>query len=252
MIPELCINKLRIMKQHHHIKKYLRETELMDFSHSSIQQLVTDRNWLSLDTKDKIRSVYNFVRDEIKFGYNKDDNMKASEVLEEGYGQCNTKAILLMTLLRAVSIPNRIHAFSIGKQLKKGVIPAPWHNIAPDNILHTWVEVGYNNQWYNLEGVILDKAYLNQLQKQFGSGKGAFCGYGAYTDNFLTPAIDWNENDTYIQHLGINDDYGRFNSPDELLQKHQQDFSFLKKLFYQFYLRKRMNDKIKKIREAQT
>ena len=39
----------------------------------------------------KIREVYSFVRNEIKFGYNKGDDIIASEVLKDGYGQCNTK-----------------------------------------------------------------------------------------------------------------------------------------------------------------
>lgn len=41
------------------------------------------------------------VRDDIVFGYNIDDEIPASKVLADGYGQCNTKGTLFMALLRA-------------------------------------------------------------------------------------------------------------------------------------------------------
>ncbi|MEE9438693.1 MAG: transglutaminase domain-containing protein, partial [Saprospiraceae bacterium] len=91
---------------------------------------------------------------EIRFGYNKSDNIPASKVLSDGYGQCNTKSTLLMALLRAVGIPNRIHGFTIDKALQKGAITGIWYKLAPKNILHSWVEVLINDKWYFLEGVI--------------------------------------------------------------------------------------------------
>src|SRR5690606_19872037 len=114
-----------------------------------------------------IKSIYNFVRDEILFGYNQGDTISASQVLKDGYGQCNTKANLFMALLRAVGIPNRIHGFTINKALQKGAITGLWYLLSPKNILHSWVEVYHNGAWYNLEGLILDKTYLTALQKKF-------------------------------------------------------------------------------------
>lgn len=69
-------------------------------------------------------------------------------------------------MLRAVGIPNRIHGFTIDKALQKGAITGFWYNLSPKNILHSWVEVWVNDQWYFLEGVIIDKPYLTKLQKQ--------------------------------------------------------------------------------------
>ena len=82
----------------------LEKTALVDFDHPSIRDLVASRGWVALDEEAKIRSVYDFVRDEMRFGYNKDDAIPASRVLADGYGQCNTKGILLMALLRAVGV----------------------------------------------------------------------------------------------------------------------------------------------------
>ena len=83
---------------------YLKETRILDYSNASIVKLVESRNWNQMDTVSRIKSIYNYVRDEIKFGYNLSDDIPASVVLKDGYGQCNTKATLLMALLRATGV----------------------------------------------------------------------------------------------------------------------------------------------------
>ncbi|WP_208614863.1 transglutaminase-like domain-containing protein [Xenorhabdus ishibashii] len=100
--------------------RYLVETHLLDFEAESIQQLIESRHWRSLSDSEKVKSVYNFVRNDIKFGFNEDDSLTASSILSSGYGQCNTKSILFMALLRALKIPCRLHGFTIDKILQKG------------------------------------------------------------------------------------------------------------------------------------
>ena len=71
---------------------------MLDYSNANIQKLIQARAWQKLDTFGCIKAVYNFVRDEILFGYNIDDAIPASKVLADGYGQCNTKGTLFMAL----------------------------------------------------------------------------------------------------------------------------------------------------------
>ena len=101
------------------MEEYLNETRMLDFMNPGIQELIDKRHWRDLDEFDKIREVYNFIRDEILFGYNISDNIPASRVLSDGYGQCNTKGTLFMALLRTLKIPCRIHGFTIDKKLHK-------------------------------------------------------------------------------------------------------------------------------------
>jgi len=102
---------------------HLRETPLLDFPASDIQRLIAERSWTGLPLKARIGAVYDFVRDDILFGYNADDALPASRVLADGYGQCNTKGTLLMALLRGVGVPCRFHGFTIDKGLQRGVVP---------------------------------------------------------------------------------------------------------------------------------
>jgi len=238
--------KMKIQKQN----DYKAETALLNFNHQSIQTLIHQKKWRELPEKERINQIYLYVRDEILFGYNDKDEINASQVIKDGIGQCNTKSTLLMALLRAVDIPCRFHGFTIDKALQKGAFSAVWHKLAPKNIIHSWVEVNYKNQWYNLEGVILDKRYLNKLQKKFKSRNINFCGYGAYTEDLNNPQLDWDENDTYIQKLGINQDFGLFDCPDSFYIKHQQDISFMKRLIFKRFVKKSNNKNVARIRNA--
>lgn len=232
------------------LKKYLKRTDILDFDNPLIQSLIKEKGWNKMTEIEKVKSIYNYVRDDIKFGYNIQDNISASEVLKDGFGQCNTKANLFMALLRSVGIPNRMHGFTINKALQRGAITGIWYKLSPKNILHSWVEVYTGEKWFNLEGLILDKSYLTALQKKFSDCKTTFCGYGAYTDNFQQPKVEWDMNDTYIQEKGINQDFGLFDTPDEFYSQHKQKLNLLKKWVYQNYVRHLMNRNVEKIRNG--
>ena len=230
------------------IDNYLKETCMLDYSNPAIQELIQKKKWKELDEFERIKAIYNFVRDDILFGYNEDDAICASKVLFDGYGQCNTKGTLFMALLRACQIPCRIHGFTIDKRLQKGAMTGLVYRSAPQNIFHSWVEVYFENQWYELEGFILDQAYLKKLQNQFPNCKGAFCGYGVAVKDFRNPTIDFNRNSTYIQSEGITQDFGIYDCPDTLLKEHHQEMSTIKTLAYKYIGRHFMNYNVKKIR----
>jgi len=230
------------------VNQYLQETAMLDFSNPNIQKLIEIKHWKEQNEFDCLKAIYLFVRDDIAFGYNIDDNIPASKVLEDGYGQCNTKGTLFMALLRACEIPCRIHGFTIDKKLQKGVMSGFVYNNAPQNIFHSWVEVYFENRWYELEAFILDQAYLSKLQKQFANCTGSFCGYGVAVKDFRHPTIDFNRNNTYIQSEGITQDFGVWDSPDELLKNHHQEVSGIKAFAYRHLGRHLMNFTVKKIR----
>ena len=232
------------------LKNYTQATDLLDFKAANIQALIEQKGWLSLSEKDKITEIYNYVRDEVLFGYNEKDELRASRILQDGIGQCNTKSTLLMALLRGVGIPCRLHGFTIDKALQKGAFTGIWYQLAPKNILHTWVEIQFQNTWYNLEGVILDQSYLTNLQQKFKDQRQNFCGYGVFTEDLMAPKITWNESDTYIQKLGINQDFGLFDSPDAFFKKHQQAASWLKRFVFKTIIRHSNNKNVNQIRQA--
>lgn len=229
--------------------KYLESTKILDYKSGNIQGLIESKKWKQLNDFNKILKVYNFIRDDIKFGYNTDDVIPASKVLSDGYGQCNTKGNLFMAILRALDVPCRMHGFTIDKRLQKGAMTGLIYRFAPENVVHSWVEVYLEGTWYNLEGFIIDRQYLKNLQRKFSNCTGGFCGYGVAVDDFMNPVIDWNRNDTYIQKEGINNDFGIYDNPDLFFSEHKQELTLLKKFIYRKLIRHFMNFNVRKIRE---
>jgi hypothetical protein len=231
------------------MKEYLQETNMLDFGDNRIQSLIKIKKWETLSEKDKIISIYNYIRDDILFGYNMDDTIKATQVLKDGYGQCNTKGTLFMALLRSIGVPCRLHGFTIDKRLQKGAQTGLIYLLAPKEIIHSWVEVYYSGNWWDTEGLILDTTYLKSLQAKFSSCTGGFCGFGVAADDLHAPVVDWDKNNTYIQSKGIVQDFGIFNAPDDFFKLHQQALSPMKKWLYQNIGRKSMNHNVSLIRK---
>lgn len=224
-------------------------TALLDYQNPDLQALVRQRGWADLPEFDRIGAIYDFVRNEIAFGYNEDDTLAASRVLADGIGQCNTKATLFMALLRATGIPCRFHGFTIDKALQKGAITGLAYWLAPRDIIHSWVEVYSGGRWVNLEGFILDADYLQALQQRF-AGERQFCGYGAATPDLQAPGVEWRGTDTYIQKEGINHDFGVFASPDDFYARHGANLAGVKRLLYRQVVRHMMNSNVERIRSA--
>ncbi len=226
---------------------HLRATRILDIDHPEIRALVDQRGWRTPSAYERIGAAYSFVKDEIAFGYNASDDLPASAVLRDGYGQCNTKGNLLMALLRALEIPCRFHGFTIDKALQKGAIPAWLFPIAPARILHSWVEVRFGGEWIPLEGFILDGTYLSALQARFPDAD-AFCGYGAATPNLQRPEVDWCGRATYIQRDGIADDFGVFDDPDAFYEAQGTNLSGLRRWLFVHVFRHLMNRTVARVR----
>ncbi len=47
------------------MEKYLEETPMLNYSEGSIQELIKNRKWQELDEFNRIKEIYNYVRDEI-------------------------------------------------------------------------------------------------------------------------------------------------------------------------------------------
>ena len=64
------------------MQRLLEQTPILDYYHPSIQNLIEQRKWRDLDEVNKVRNIYNFVRDEVQFGYNTGDTMQGISSLK--------------------------------------------------------------------------------------------------------------------------------------------------------------------------
>ncbi|MBE0366326.1 transglutaminase-like domain-containing protein [Pseudoalteromonas aurantia] len=230
---------------------YLSNTKLLNYQHIQIQTLITNKNWLVINQTQALKSIYDFVMNDIKFAYSSEDCLSASTVLYQGYGQCNTKGTLLMALLRAVGIPCRLQGFTISNNLKQGIIPNWILTLAPAQIIHSWVEVYLDDRWLELEGYIIDQDYLNAIQSRFKTHLGSFIGYAIATPSLQNPNNQFNGQNTYIQHKSIIASLGHFDNPDDFYQQHH-NLSGVKKWLYKYLLRHIINRRIAGIRHSIT
>ena len=231
------------------MRALMTATRLLNLDHPDIEALVARRGWRTLRPYERIGAVYDLVRNEIAFGYNEGDVLPASRVLADGIGQCNTKSTLLMALLRAVGVPCRFRGFTIDKPLQRGAITGLAYWLAPQRIIHSWVEVSHEDRWIALEGFILDGPYLASLQRRFPLAR-RFCGYGAATPNLSAPGVEWQGQDTYIQKEGIADDFGLFHSPDAFYARHGSNLSGLKRWLYERVIRHAVNRNVARTRAS--
>lgn len=231
------------------LSQNLIATKMLDFKHPDVQSLIERKKWKLLSKQNAILAIYNYVRDNIMFGYNLDDTLSASRVLSDGYGQCNTKGTLLMALLRAVDVPTRVHGFTIFNELQRGAIPNYLFVLAPKRILHSWVEVYLDGKWLELEGYIIDQAYLSQVQARFADQCNDFSGYGIATKCLKNPDNEWTGGNTYIQKEGIADDFGVFDQPDDFYKKVGSNLTGLKKFLFRYVIRHLMNKNVNRIRK---
>lgn len=228
--------------------RYLRPTALLDFDHPRIREILDVRDWTTLTEHERIGAVYDYVRDQIPFGYNRSDDLRASDVVADGYGQCNTKTTLLMALLRGSGIGCRFHGGTIDKKLQHGVMVRPLYWFAPASIIHTWAEVFVEGRWVAMEGVILDRPYLNGVRVRTGCA-GPLLGYAVGTDNLADPPVEWRGTDTLIQATGINQDFGIYDDPDAFYRSHGVNARGLKGWLYSQVMRKAMNRRVARIRD---
>lgn len=224
-------------------------TRLLDYTSPDVTRLILRRGWQGLSRNERIGAAYEFVRNEIAFGYNHADDIPSSRVLADGYGQCNTKGTLLMALLRGLGIRCRLHGFTIHKELQRGIVPESVFRLAPREILHSWVEVETQSGWISLEGFILNAPFLAALQRAF-SASDELCGFGVGTTSLSAPPVAWTGKDTYIQRTGIIRDLGTYHRPDEFYANHRQELGVLRTWLYRHVIRHRMNQRVRAIRRG--
>ncbi len=230
------------------MERYLKDTVMLNYKAQEIVDLIEAQDWNTLDEYGKIGAIYDYVQNKILLGYNKYDDLTATQVLADGIGQCNTKATLIMALLRAVGVPCRPHGTKVTKVFQRSLMPKIMAKLAPPLIVHTWAEVFYNGDWISLEGVITDKKYISGLQRMFPDHQGKFFDYAVAVEDFGSLQIDWNGKNTTVQQQAVIEDLGVFDTPDEFFARHKQAYRGLKKFMYENIGRKIMTKKVAKIR----
>ena len=138
------------------MKEFLESTFFIDFDFKKVAEVArnlskgaTDSTQVDLSIK-----IFNFVRDNFPYtvsNFQIEDpaKFKASETLKAGKGFCMTKSILLVALLRANSIPARIHLADMINHRS----PQHFRDLMGESayfVYHTYVDVFLDSKWYKI------------------------------------------------------------------------------------------------------
>ena len=97
---------MQLIMQSQNLNDYLVSSEIVDYFNPNIQKIA--QNFKTLSGLELIKTVYEFVRDEIPHSFDIDGKYAtciASEVLESKEGICFAKSHLLASILRYLAVP---------------------------------------------------------------------------------------------------------------------------------------------------
>ncbi len=153
--------------------------------------------------------LHDFVRDDVVFGWAPGfDRYRASEVLRDRIGFCNTKSTLLAALLRATRIPARIHFATITRKLLDGLIRPPQPYVD-----HAYVEAWLDGRWVGTDSYNLDRTFHARALARCRA-EGRAIGYGVHANGTTewdgrTPAFSQFVDDGAVPDLS-DEDFGCF------------------------------------------
>jgi transglutaminase-like putative cysteine protease len=147
-------------------KSYLKPTPIIDCDHRTIKEKADELTKSQKEVKEKARTLFYFVRDEIKYNPYMPrylpEHFRASDTLVRKNGFCVQKAVLLVALSRAVGIPARI-GFAV---IKNHLMPEKMANMLHGNVLpeHGYAELFLNDRWIRVTPVFdLEMCQKNRI-----------------------------------------------------------------------------------------
>lgn len=153
----------------------LSPTALVDSDHPDVAETAARITSGARDDVERAVRLHDFVRDEILFGWAPEfDRYRASEVLRDRIGFCNTKSTLLAALLRASGVPARIHCATIHRKILDGLIRPPQPYVD-----HAYVEAWLEDRWLGFDSYNLDRP-LHAAAMARCRAEGRAAGYGVH------------------------------------------------------------------------
>lgn len=188
---------------------------LADFDHPIVKDTALRLTQAEAAPSEKLGRLFCFVRDEIRFAFPANgDFVKASDTIRLGYGQCNTKATLLLALCKATSIPARIHFSLITKDIQKGFFIGLAYWLLPDKISHSWIEVEIDGRWRRIDTFINDLQLFNAAKAELDR-RGWSVGYSIALNGGEASADLDLDHEAYQQMAAVTDDHGTWDDPSD-------------------------------------
>jgi len=152
------------------VEAYLKPGKLIDSDHPAVREFARAHAGRSLVSRDAAVSLYYAVRDGFRYDPYRIDatehGLKASSVLQKGFGFCVTKAALLAAAARASGIPARVGFADVRNHLTSPRLREAMKT--NDFVFHGYTELFIDGRWLKATPVfnrsLCDKANVRPLE----------------------------------------------------------------------------------------
>lgn len=152
----------------------MRATPQLDITSNKVQTLASQLTRRLKTDRDKALAVHNEVKS-LPFACVPDFlHTKASDVLRIGCGDCHTKGLLFVALLRASSVPARLRFVTLSSRFLNGVI-----DTGVNTMTHAVAEVYLDTRWVQTDTYVVDDA-LGQSARELLAAKHMQLGFGVH------------------------------------------------------------------------
>jgi Transglutaminase-like superfamily len=153
---------------------WLRETTQLNITHSKVRIQAIKLTQLCSNDASKALAIHKFLKS-MPFGCVADfTHVKASDVIELGHGDCHTKGVLMVALLRAAHIPARLRFVTVSTQFLNGLI-----DTGMQTMVHAVTEVFLADAWQQTDAYVVDSAYEASARSLLRV-EGRILGYGLH------------------------------------------------------------------------
>jgi len=222
----------------------------IDKNNQTVKQMAHNLTARFKTPEDKVRAIFNYVRDGIEFAFlEKADFYTAEEIIQREKGQCNNKTIVFQALCEAAGIKSRMHFSSISKEIHRGLFKGLVFEVMPEEISHSWMEVELSGKWFTID------SYINDL-KFYNGGKAKLLSEGKKTGYSVSCAggessaeLDF-DNEAFVQMGAVKNDHGTYTDPNDYFKSpdYKNDVNPAKMLIYRKSL-KEVNKRVDAIRD---
>ncbi|NJM43233.1 MAG: transglutaminase domain-containing protein [Brachymonas sp.] len=163
-------------------RNYLRPTQQLDIHAPKLRTKTLSLTQLQHTDRRKAVALHQFVQS-LPFGCVPDYSaLTADAVLKLGYGDCFTKGMLLVAMLRSASIAARLRFVSLPVHFLRGIVDSD-----EATIMHAMAEVYLDGRWVVTDSYVPDAALFEAAKKKLQSENRPL-GYGIH----IAGARAWN------------------------------------------------------------
>lgn len=138
---------------------------------NNLEQITMNLICEAKSDEEKVKRIFYFVRDEIKFDFVKDQFISSQQVLNAKKGVCMHKALVLHDMVQIAGISARLHFMKVDKKALEDLLPPIIYKKYPQTFLHTYPEINIDGKWVPMEATFDKELHEILLKKELNFGK---------------------------------------------------------------------------------